>query len=235
VIAFAQFPDEGLEEHADVVFPAEIYPEKEGTVTHPDGRIQRVRQALGHANEVRPAWHVLADLCERVGAGIDALSARMVTDRLAEAVPFYAGITLDEIGGLGVRWQEREAASALQAEELSTEPLADPPAAPDGLRLVVLPTLWTGPELDHSPSLRFLSTHARVQVSVEDARDVGVADGDEVRLASGGEEVTATAAVRTGVSPGSVFLTGATLPGGPVGLAPARPPLEAVAAGEVAR
>ena len=28
-------------EHADVVFPAEAYAEKEGTVTHPDGRVQR--------------------------------------------------------------------------------------------------------------------------------------------------------------------------------------------------
>ena len=49
VIAFAGFLDEGLEEHADIVFPAETYAEKEGTVTHPDGRLQRVRQALGHA------------------------------------------------------------------------------------------------------------------------------------------------------------------------------------------
>ena len=46
VIAFAQFRSEALDEEADVVFPAQVYAEKEGTVTHPDGRIQRVRQAL---------------------------------------------------------------------------------------------------------------------------------------------------------------------------------------------
>jgi NADH-quinone oxidoreductase subunit G len=249
VIAFAQFRDEGLDEHADVVFPAEIYPEKEGTITHPDGRLQRVRQALGRANEVRPAWHVLADLCERVGAGVGALSARMVTDRLAEAVPFYAGITLDEIGGLGVRWQERDAASALAAEAVPSEPLADPPPAPDGLRLAAVPTLWTGPELDHSPSLGFLARAPRVELSAEDAREAGIAEGDEVRLVAraaltagdgsrpgaGGPEATAVAAIRSGVAPGTVILTGAELPDGPVALAPARPPVEAVAAGEVAR
>ena len=123
VIAFARFRSEALHEHADVVFPAEIYPEKEGTVTHPDGRLQRIRQALGRANQVRPTWQVLAELCERVGAGTGVLSAPMVTTMVAESVPFYAGITLDEIGGLGVRWQEREAASALPVEELSTEEL----------------------------------------------------------------------------------------------------------------
>ncbi|MGH2741022.1 MAG: NADH-quinone oxidoreductase subunit NuoG [Thermoleophilaceae bacterium] len=222
VVAFARFRSEALDEHADVVFPAEIYPEKEGTVTHPDGRLQRVRQALGHANEVRPAWQVLADLCERLGAGIGATGAPMVTARLAEAVPFYAGVTLDEIGGLGVRWQEREAASALPVEELSTEPLAEPPAAPGGLRLAAVPTLWTGPEIDHSPSLRFLSTRARAEVSVEDARRAGVGNGDEVTLSVDGLEATAVAAVRSAVPAGSVFVSGGGLPDGPVALAPAR-------------
>ena len=45
-----------LERHADVVFPAEAYPEKEGTVTHPDGRLQRLRPAVGHPGEVRSEW-----------------------------------------------------------------------------------------------------------------------------------------------------------------------------------
>ena len=74
VVAFASFRDDALDEHADVVFPAPVYAEKEGTVTHPDGRVQRVRQALGHRGESRPAWWVLAELCERAGAGLGALS-----------------------------------------------------------------------------------------------------------------------------------------------------------------
>src|SRR5262249_44516329 len=47
VIAFSDFVTDELSEHADVVFPAESYAEKDGTVTHPDGRLQRVRQAIG--------------------------------------------------------------------------------------------------------------------------------------------------------------------------------------------
>ena len=38
VVAHAAFLTEGIREHATVVFPAESYAEKEGTVTHPDGR-----------------------------------------------------------------------------------------------------------------------------------------------------------------------------------------------------
>jgi NADH-quinone oxidoreductase subunit G len=227
VVAFARFPGEALTEHADVVFPAEIYPEKEGTVTHPDGRLQRVRQALGHAGEVRPAWHVLHDLCERLGAGFGASTAPQVTARLAEATPIYAGITLDEIAGLGVRWQEREAASALPAEEISSAPLAVPPTAERGLRLAAAPTLWTGPEVEHSASLRFLSTRARAEISVEDAREAGVENGDEVTLSTDGGELGAVATVRSTVPTGSVFVSAVNVEDGPVRIFPAR---QAVAA-----
>ena len=37
VVAHQQFLGESARQHADVVFPAESYAEKEGTVTHPDG------------------------------------------------------------------------------------------------------------------------------------------------------------------------------------------------------
>ncbi len=227
VVAFAKFPSEALAEHADVVFPAEIYPEKEGTVTHPDGRLQRLRQALGHAGEVRPGWRVLHDLCEHLEVGFGALTAPMVTASVAEAVPLYAGVSLDEIGGLGVRWQEREAASALPAEELSSEPLPVPPAPERGLRVAAAPTLWTGPEVEHSPSLRFLSTPATAEISVDDAREAGIANGDEVTLSVNGVEAPAVAAVRTAVPAGSVFVSGARLPDGPLELSPAREPVAA--------
>ena len=216
VIAFAQFRSEALDEEADVVFPAQVYAEKEGTVTHPDGRLQRVRQALGHAGDSRAGWQVLADLCERVEASTGALSSSAVTALIADAVPFYAGLTLDEIGGDGVRWQDREAASAAPDAELPGDPLEQPPAAPEGLTLASAATLWTGTVVEHSPSLRFLDTGPRVLLSPADARELGVRDGDETAVHAGGDNVTATAVIRTGVPRGSVFLSPPSLAEGPV-------------------
>src|ERR1700729_1806487 len=48
VVAHASVLTEGLAEHASVIFPAESHAEKEGTVVHPDGRMQRLRAAIGH-------------------------------------------------------------------------------------------------------------------------------------------------------------------------------------------
>jgi NADH-quinone oxidoreductase subunit G len=186
-----------------------------------------VRQALGRAGEVRPGWHVLHDLCERLGVGFGAWTAPLVTAKLAEATPIYAGITLDEIGGLGVRWQEREAASALQGEEISTEPLPVPPAAERGLLLAAAPTLWTGPEVERSPSLRFLSTRARVEMSVEDARRAGIENGEEVTLVTDDSKVTAAGVIRSTVPVGSVFVSGASVSEGSVTISPAELPVAA--------
>ena len=72
VVAFASFRDDALDEHADVVFAAHL---QEGTVTHPDGRVQRVRQALGQRGESRPAWW-FSPTCASAPAPFRARSAR---------------------------------------------------------------------------------------------------------------------------------------------------------------
>ena len=67
VVAHAQFLGESVARHADVVFPGEAYAEKEGTLTHPDGRLQRLRPSVGRPGEVRMEWQVLLDLAARLG------------------------------------------------------------------------------------------------------------------------------------------------------------------------
>jgi NADH-quinone oxidoreductase subunit G len=112
VVVHATYLTDGIREHANVVFPAESYAEKEGTITHPDGRVQRVRRAVAHLGSTRTEWQVIAELSERVGLDLGVHDGRAASQQLFDAVPFYAGLTLEEIGGRGVRWQERPQASA---------------------------------------------------------------------------------------------------------------------------
>jgi NADH-quinone oxidoreductase subunit G len=112
VVAHATFLTEGVRAHANVVFPALAYAEKEGTVVHPDGRLQRLRPAVAHPGATRAEWQVLAELARRLDLDLGVLTGGMASGQLFDAVPFYAGLTLDEIGGKGIRWQERDAADA---------------------------------------------------------------------------------------------------------------------------
>jgi NADH-quinone oxidoreductase subunit G len=112
VVAHATFLTPALLTHANVVFPAEAYAEKEGTIVHPDGRIQRLRPAVARPGSVRAGWQVIAWLAARAGLDLEVASGPMASQQLFDGVPFYAGLTLEEIGGKGVRWQDREAAVA---------------------------------------------------------------------------------------------------------------------------
>jgi NADH-quinone oxidoreductase subunit G len=110
VVAHASFLTDSLREHANVVFPAQAYAEKEGTIVHPDGRLQRLRPAVARIGATRAQWQVIADLSGAVGHDLEVLTGTMASRQLFDAVPFYEGLTLEEIGGRGVRWQERDAA-----------------------------------------------------------------------------------------------------------------------------
>jgi NADH-quinone oxidoreductase subunit G len=106
---------EGIREHADVVFPAEAYAEKEGTIVHPDGRLQRLRPAvarMGEFGSTLAGWQVLLELASRLDLELDVATGSMASQQLFDAIPFYDGVTLEEIGGRGVRWQERKTAVA---------------------------------------------------------------------------------------------------------------------------
>jgi NADH-quinone oxidoreductase subunit G len=117
VVAFATALSDGVREHADVVLPAQAYAEKEGTIVHPDGRIQRLRPAVAHPGDTRAQWRVLAELARHAGIDLEVYTGPMVSQQLFDSVPFYGGLTLEEIGGKGVRWQDRPAAQAYPTTE----------------------------------------------------------------------------------------------------------------------
>ena len=134
VIAHESVMTETVREYADVVFPAEAYAEKEGTLVHPDGRLQRLRAAIGRAKGatqgggVRAGWQVIADVAARAGHDLGVVAGPMASRQLFEAVPFYEGLTLDLIGGRGVRWPAHEAGAAKFAADALGAGRAEGPA-----------------------------------------------------------------------------------------------------------
>ena len=118
----------------------------------------------------------------------------MVTKRLLGEVPFYAGLSLDEIGGRGVRWPERAQAAAFPAAaDAGPFALEAPPAAasPNGqLRLGTFRSIWAAPEVQVSPALKFLHPRQRVELSPADAQRLGIAHGERVVVGSNGHSVT---------------------------------------------
>ena len=217
VVAHASVLTEGIREYADVVFPAEAYAEKDGTLVHPDGRVQRVRQAIGRPGEVRAGWQVLADVARRVGLDLQVLTAPMATRQLFDAVPFYAGLTLDALAGHGVRWPESVAAAAFAPGDGGPFTLRTPAAAPSSngaLRLGRYRSIWAAPEVEVSPALKFLAARQVAEVSPIDAERLGLGHGQRIRVGSNGSRIDAEVHIRGDAPPGTVFLQEGTAAGG---------------------
>ena len=213
VVAHASVLTEGLAEHANVIFPAESHAEKEGTVVHPDGRLQRLRTAIAHPGSVRAGWSVIAEIARRAGLDTGVLTSPMAFAQLVQAVPFYRGITLEAIAGRGVRWPELDVASELPAPASGQARHARPAksaaaiASSNGaLRLGTYRSIWAAPEVEISPALKFTVARQQVELSPEDASRLGIGNGDAIDVAQNGTRLRGSAHIRSGVPAGTVFL-----------------------------
>jgi NADH-quinone oxidoreductase subunit G len=219
---------------ADVVFPLETHAEKDGTVTHPDGRLQRVRPSAGRPGDIRPNVEVLAELAKALGLDTGINSQPTAFAALTEAVPFYNGIEDSDIGGRGIRWQDTPSAKnapepgrAPAPGSPDTEPearsgnaetgddprraaSADPGAgALHALTLGTYRDLWAGPITELNPPLKFLTPQQRVEISPADAERLSLKNGDRV-LVSG---IEAQVHVKERVPAGVVFMAEGVLDG----------------------
>jgi NADH-quinone oxidoreductase subunit G len=222
VIAVESVLTDTVREYADVVFPAEAYAEKEGTLVHPDGRLQRLRMAIGRPkgrggmgvggskSGVRAGWQVIADVARGCGLDLGVLSGPMASRQLFDAVPFYAGLTLEEIGGRGLRWPERGRLDVPAWEPVKLEVPGAPAGDGAALRLGTFRSLWASKEVDVSPALRFLRARQVVELSPADAERLGIHEGDRVEVGSNGTRVRGAVKLRAAIPGGSVFIAEGT-------------------------
>jgi NADH-quinone oxidoreductase subunit G len=223
IVCFSTF-DTATSAMADVVFPLETHAEKDGTVTHPDGRLQRVRPSASRPGDIRPNWGILAELSLALGHDTGIASQPSAFQALTEAAPIYSGLTDAEIGGRGIRWQDRPAASlrpVVEDEDAGTpSSLGARPgdAGSSSFKLGTYRDLWVGSITELNPPLRFLAPQQRVEMSVADAERLGVKIGDRVRVGQNGSSVEAGVDVKERIAEGTVFLIEGTEDGNANGL-----------------
>ncbi|MBA3866650.1 MAG: molybdopterin-dependent oxidoreductase, partial [Solirubrobacterales bacterium] len=233
VVSFSMFETQ-TSGKANVVFPLESHAEKDGTVTHPDGRLQRVRPSASRPGDIRPNFQVLAELSTALGHDTGITSQPTAFAALTQAVPFYSAITEESIGGRGIRWQDTQASanvpSASESAGGASERFAreengaigDSSTAPQrrvaseeappalSLALGTYRDLWAGPITELNPPLKFLAPEQRVEVSLADADRLNLSSGDTVKVAQNGSSVNARVLIRERMSDGVCFLSEGT-------------------------
>jgi NADH-quinone oxidoreductase subunit G len=91
---------------ADVVLPAQAYTEREGSFTSGERRLQRFYPAVPPLGECRADFAITALLAREVGLTLEGDSARLVLDRIAAAVPAFAGLSYGRLSEVVEQWPQ---------------------------------------------------------------------------------------------------------------------------------
>src|SRR5579884_259540 len=83
--------------YADVILPASAFPEKTGTFTNTDRRVQLGRQALDPPGEARQDLWIIQEIAKRLGLGWNYRGPREVFEEIRLATPSMGGITWERL------------------------------------------------------------------------------------------------------------------------------------------
>ena len=208
---------------ADVVFPSASFAEKDGTFTNTERRVQRVRKAVEPPGEAKVDWEIIAEVANRLGYPLAYESSSEIMDEIAQLTPIYHGITFDRLNRKGLQWpclHKRHPGTPILHKGQFTRGRGkfhvvhdSPPAELPSSAYPIL--LNTGRILEHwhtgsmshrSRVLESLVPESCVEISPEDALQLGIDEGDEICLSSRRGKVQTKVRKTNRVKPGEAFM-----------------------------
>jgi formate dehydrogenase major subunit len=90
--------------YAHVVLPASSFLEKSGTFTNGERRIQKVQAVVEPLPGTKPDGQIVAEMMQRMGFPHQGFQPAEMLKEIASIVPFFAGVTWDNLGENGKQW-----------------------------------------------------------------------------------------------------------------------------------
>ena len=215
-------------EIADVVLPASAsWCEAENTVTNSERRVQRVRKALEPPGQARDDTRILIDLAARMGHRWEYGSSEDIWNELRSLAPNHAGMSykrLEELGGIqwpsysedrlepsflhGRLWKDPVEGPKAVFHAVDDEPPTESLSEEFPLRLTTgrrLDSFNTGVQTGGYTSP--LRRGEELELSSADAAELGVSDGDRVKISSARGSIVAPVRIDRSLRPGLAFMT----------------------------
>jgi assimilatory nitrate reductase catalytic subunit len=219
-------------ELADIVLPGNVWAEDEGTVTNLEGRVIKYNQAVDPPGEARRDWEIVCELARRLGKGhfFAFHSPREIFDEMRSctkgAKADYWGITYEKIEAQhGVFWpcpsEEHPGTPRLYEKRFGFPDgrarlhpvLYMPPAEePDEEFPLILTTgrviyhYLSGNQTRRVPFLNEQAPYPWVEIHTQTASDLGIHDGDWVRVCTRRGEMTVPALLVQSIRPDTIFI-----------------------------
>jgi predicted molibdopterin-dependent oxidoreductase YjgC len=221
----------GTAHHAHVILPVTAFGEEQVTFTSTDRRIQIAEQVIQPMPGPLPAWQQLTRLARAMGADWTYATPAEVMHEIGQVVPFYSGASYDNLQReYGRQWP------CTQDKPLGTRFLFEDGVPEGGFTFKPVPRPvnrpWT--TADHPFVLVFghslyywhqnvLVKHSEtlkrefrillldypdgfVEINSDDARQLGIRDGEPIRLATPDGSALSTARVTPEVKTGTIFV-----------------------------
>jgi formate dehydrogenase alpha subunit len=210
---------------AHVVLPAASFAEKDGTFTNTERRVQRVRKAIEPIGDSKPDWWIICQVAQRLGAkGFDYSHPSDIMEEIRNLTPSYGGISYQRLEKGGLQWpcpsDDHPGTPILHMNSFVRGkgrfiPLkyVPPGELPDKEYPLILTTgrslyhFHTGTMTRKVSGLNILESEGVVEISPKDASQLGIVQGDKVKISSRRGEITAKARVTEALPSGLVFMT----------------------------
>ena len=208
---------------ADVVLPASSFAEKNGTFTNTERRVQMVRRAITPPGQAKPDMMIIQELSGRMGMEMNYDSAEQVFDEIASIWPAMAGISYKRIEKKGIQWpcptHDHPGTEYLYKDgfpvgkanftKVEFKPSAEITDAEYPYILTTGRNLFqyhTGSMTRRVPQIEAVAGQAYVEIHEDDAKKLGIKDGDTVKVSSRRGDIDIRAMVTNKVNPGVVFI-----------------------------
>ncbi len=212
--------------YADVVLPASAFPEKNGSFTNTDRRVQMGRLALRPPGQARQDLEIIQEMASRMGLDWQYEGPAGVFAEMTRAMPSIAGISWERLAQAGsitypclnpddpgrpIIFTDRFPTTSGKAR-FTPSPFTNADELPDREYPWVL---ITGRQLEHwhtgvmtrrVPVLDSIEPDPVASLNPEEMARIGVQPGDSILLKSRRGEVTLYARADEGLQPGQIFL-----------------------------
>ena len=212
--------------YADVVLPASAFPEKTGTFSNTDRRVQMGRQALELPGNVRQDLWIIRDLAVRLGLDWEYESVESVFNEMRGAMPSISGMSWERLNNehsitYPCMTEHDQGEGIVFKEDFPTEDglgrfvpakLSEADETPDTEFPYVL---ITGRQLEHwhtgsmtrrATILDAIEPEPVVSVNPIDLRKFGIGEGEAIRVVSRRGELEAIARSDRGLREGEVYI-----------------------------
>jgi formate dehydrogenase major subunit len=209
--------------YAHVFLPGASFLEKDGTFTNAERRISRVRQAMPPLSG-KADWQATMALSNALGYPMNYAHPSEIMDEIAALTPTFAGVSyarLEEAGSL--QWPCNDAApngtptmhidgfvrgkgKFIVTQYVPTDEKVTPRFPLLLTTGRILSQYNVGAQTRRTDNVRFYARDL-LEIHPHDAEQLGIADGDAVRVASRAGETVLQATVSERMQPGVVYTT----------------------------